>query len=112
MGSLLEIDQLQLYFGDPYTVNQHITIHQPNIGQIMEYGERAYYSLVHTICAIPSDMKSQLEDMGFDYEQVEDFQLFMMLAQLFLKNLLLYFLAMLILHALKLLETHKMGKLY
>jgi hypothetical protein len=60
-------------------INKHITIYQPNIGQIMEYGERAYYSLVHTICAIPSDMKSQLDDMGLDYEQIEDFQLFMML---------------------------------
>ena len=80
MGSLFEIDQLQLYFGDPYVINEHITIYQPNIGQIMEYGERQYYSMVHTVCAISSDMKSQLDDMGLDYEQIEDFQLFMMLA--------------------------------
>ena len=74
MGSLFEIDQLQLYFGDPYVINEHITIQQPNIGQIMEYGEKKYYSMVHTITAIPSDMKSQLHDMGLDYEQLEDFQ--------------------------------------
>lgn len=80
MDSLFEIDQLQLYFGDPYVVNEHITIKQPSIGQIMEYGEKKYYSMVHTITAIPSDMKSQLADMGFDYEQLEDFQLFQMLA--------------------------------
>ena len=80
MGSLLEADQLQLYFGDPYVVNDNITIYQPNIGQIMTYGERKYYSMVHTITAIPSDMKSQLADMKLHYEEVEDFQLFMMLA--------------------------------
>ena len=66
MDSLFEIDQLQLYFGDPYVINEHITIKQPNIGQIMEYGERKYYQMVHTITAIPSDMKSQLFDMKFD----------------------------------------------
>ena len=80
MDSLFEIDQLQLYFGDPYVINEHITILQPNIGQIMEYGERKYYSMIHTITAIPSDMKSQLFDMGLDYEKIEDFELFTMLA--------------------------------
>ena len=79
MDSLFEIDQLQLYFGDPYVVNEHIVIQQPNIGQIMEYGEKKYYSMVHTITAIPSDMKSQLFDMGLDYEKLEDFELFTML---------------------------------
>lgn len=79
MDSLFEIDQLQLYFGDPYVINEYITIKQPSIGQIMQYGEKKYYSMVHTITAIPSDMKSQLADMGFDYEQLEDFQLFQML---------------------------------
>ena len=80
MGSLFEIDSLGLYMGDPYVINEHIIIAQPTIGQIAEYGEKAYYSMVHTLCAIPSDMKSQLEDMGLDYEKVEDFELFMMFA--------------------------------
>lgn len=80
MDSLFEIDQLQLYFGDPYVINDKIIIKQPNIGQIMEYGEKKYYSMVHTITAIPSDMKYQLHTMGIDYETLEDFQLFQMLA--------------------------------
>ena len=80
MESLFEIDQLQLYFGDPYVINDKIIIRQPNIGQIMEYGERKYYQMVHTITAIPSDMKYQLHKMNIDYEALEDFQLFQMLA--------------------------------
>ena len=80
MDSLFEVDQLQLYFGDPYVINEYITIAQPTIGQIVEYGEKKYYSMIHTITAIPSDLKAQLDDMGLDYEEVEDFQLFMMLA--------------------------------
>lgn len=80
MDSLFEIDALSLYMGDPYVINEHITITQPNIGQIAEYGEKRYYSMVHTLSAIPSDMKAQLFDLGLDYEQVKDFELFMMLA--------------------------------
>lgn len=80
MDSLFEIDSLGLYMGDPYVVNENIVIKQPTVGEIAEYGERKYYSMVHTITAIPSDMKSQLHDMGLDYEKVEDFELFMMLA--------------------------------
>lgn len=80
MDSLFEIDSLSLYMGDPYVINEHLVITQPTIGQIAEYGEKRYYSMVHTLCAIPSDMKSQLDDMGLDYEKVSDFELFMLLA--------------------------------
>lgn len=80
MASLFEIDELGLYMGDPYAVNEYLTITQPTVGQIADYGEKKYYSMVHTICAIPSDMKSQLDDLGLDYEKLEEYQLFTMLA--------------------------------
>lgn len=80
MENLLEVDELSLYFGEPYAVNDYITITLPKIGEVVKYGERQYYSMIQTITAIPSDMKSQLFDMGLDWTQVEDFQLFMMLA--------------------------------
>lgn len=70
-----------MYFGDPYVINDKITIYQPKINDIVEYGERAYYSMVHTLVAISSDMKSQLDDMGLDWEQVSDFEMFLMLSQ-------------------------------
>jgi hypothetical protein len=78
--NLLEVDELSLYFGDPYVINDYITITIPKIGDIVKYGERQYYSMVQTITAIPSEMKSQLWDMGIDWTQITDFQLFMMLA--------------------------------
>lgn len=77
----LDVDNLQLYFGDDYVINDHIAIHQPTIGEVVKYGEAQYFSMVHTLTAIPSDMKSQLWDMGLDWTEVEDFELFMMLAQ-------------------------------
>lgn len=78
---LVEVDALALYFGDPYKVNQYITIFQPKMGQIVEYGEREYYSMVQTLTAIPSEMKANLWDMGLDWTQLTDFQLFLMLSQ-------------------------------
>lgn len=78
---LINVDPLKLYFGDPYVVNQYVTIYQPTIGDIIEYGEKEYYSMIQTITAIPSDMKSNLWDMGLDWMQITDFQLFLMLSQ-------------------------------
>ena len=77
---LLELDALSLYFGDPYVLNDYITVFQPTIGEVAKYGERKYFSMIHTICAIPSDLKSQLFDLGIDWEEISDFDLFMMLA--------------------------------
>ena len=77
----LDVDELQLYFGDDYVINDYITITQPTIADIIAYGEAQYFSIVHTFTAIPSDLKSQLWDMGFDWCEVDDFELFMMLTQ-------------------------------
>ena len=77
----LDVDELQLYFGDDYIINDYIKIKQPSIGNVVNYGESKYFSMVHTLTAIPSDMKSQLWDMGLDWTEMDDFELFMMLAQ-------------------------------
>ena len=80
IDNLLEVDELMLYFGDPYKINDYITITLPKIGELVKYGERQYFSMIQTLTAIPSEMKSQLWDMGFDWTQLDNFQLFMMLA--------------------------------
>lgn len=78
----LDVDSLFLYFGDDYVINDKIKIMQPTIGQIVDYGEAQYFSTVHSLTAIPSDLKSVLWDqMGLEWTQVEDFELFMMFAQ-------------------------------
>ena len=77
----LDVDELQLYFGDDYVINDYISITQPLVGSVVDYGEAQYFSMVHTLTAIPSDMKSQLWDMGLDWTEMDDFELFMMLVQ-------------------------------
>lgn len=81
MSDMFEYDELQMYFGEDYIINDKIKIHQPTIGEIVKFGEREYYSMVHTLTCIPSDMKSQLDDLGLNYMDVEDFDLFMMLTR-------------------------------
>ena len=76
-----DVDDLKLYIGDDYIVNDNVKVLQPTIRQIAEFGERDFFSVVHTITAIPSDMKSQLWDMQLDWMEVEDFELFCMLSQ-------------------------------
>lgn len=80
-SKLLNIDELQMYFGEPFHINDKITIYIPTIGDIVEFGERQYYGMIHTLTCIPSDMKSQLFDMGIDYETLSDFELFVMLSR-------------------------------
>lgn len=77
----LEVESLFLYFGDNYVINDKIKLHQPIIGEIVDYGEASYFSMVHTLTAIPSDMKSQLWDMGIDWCEISEFELFIMLSQ-------------------------------
>jgi len=76
---LYEIDQLQLYFGNDFKINEHLIIRQPTIGDIVDMGERNYFSMVHTLTAIPSDLIAQLSVIGLDWNKVEDFELFSML---------------------------------
>ena len=79
-SDIFEGDPLQLYFGDDYIINDKIKIKQAKIGDIVDFGEAKYFSVVHTLTAIPSDLKSKLWDMGLDWMEIEDFELFMMLA--------------------------------
>ena len=75
----LEPSDLLLYFGDDYVINEHITIHQPVVGEIISC-EKEYFSMVYTLTAIPSDIKSQLWDLKLDWNEMEPFELFRMLA--------------------------------
>ena len=77
----LDVDELKLYIGDDYVINDKIKVIQPTIRQIAEFGERDFFSVVHTLCAIPSDMKSQLWDMGIDWMEIDPYDLFVMLSQ-------------------------------
>jgi len=87
------MDELKIYFkGYEYEVNEGIHMISPTMGDIIEFGESEYFSAVHYLTCIPSDMISTLWDMGIDWENLEDFDLFIMLTRTLTKeNLKLIF---------------------
>ncbi len=78
---LFQFDELSLFLGFDYQINSKITIHQPTIKEIVAFGEASYYQMVQRLCLTPSDMKSELDSIGKDWEKVSDFELFMMMVQ-------------------------------
>ena len=79
-SNLFSVDPLQLYMGYNYSINDKIVIKQPTMRDITDMGEQEYFSMVHTLTANPTSMKAQLDSVGIDWNEIEDFDLFMMLA--------------------------------
>ena len=67
-------DELKIYRGEDYFVSKYITIHQPTISEICDYGEREYYSMIYQLTATPQSMKWQLWDMGVDYTKISPYE--------------------------------------
>lgn len=74
-------DPLKILRGQDIKISDSITLHQPTINEIEEYGEMQFYSVFSTLCAVSSDLKSELWDKGIDWTTLEDFELFFMLSR-------------------------------
>lgn len=84
MENLLGLDELQIYRGLDITIVPGITIHQPTLGEICDFGEKKYFSMIHSLTSVGADMKWQLWDAGIDYTKITDYELFY---NLLIKNL-------------------------
>ena len=73
---MTNIDDLRIFLGGDYVINAAITIRQPTLKEIIEYGEQNYNALLGILTAYPSEMKSALWDAGIDYTKITSFQLF------------------------------------
>lgn len=69
-------DELQIYRGCSIFIKDGIIIRQPTLDEICSYGEKQYWSMIHVLTSVGADMKFQLFDMGIDYTEVSDYQLF------------------------------------
>lgn len=70
------IDPIKLYFGDDLRLTDAITLHQPTLGDVIEIGEEQYFAVVQMLTAIPSDMKAPLWDVGIDWNDFSDLEMF------------------------------------
>lgn len=76
VGDYMVNDELRIYRGEDFVVSNHITIRQPTLGEICDYGEQEYYSMVYQLTYTPQSMKVQLWDMGKDYTTITPWELF------------------------------------
>lgn len=70
------------YRGKDYQLTETIKIKTPTIGQIYDYGEEEYFSMLSRLIATPFDMIVFLDNLGIDFTTITDYQLFCMLAPL------------------------------
>ncbi|MDE5591281.1 MAG: hypothetical protein K2J60_19405 [Acetatifactor sp.] len=59
-------------------ITPNLSVRIPAVGEILE-DEQRYYSLISTLTATPFQYMVQLDDMGFDFTKINDYQLFTML---------------------------------
>lgn len=77
-----DIDELKLYRGDDYILPNGIKIKSPTLGEICDYGESNYRSMISIFTATTIDRCAQLDDMGIDYTEITNFQMFAIFASL------------------------------
>lgn len=78
----MKIDELQVYRGRDLEIAKGIIMRQPTLGEIESDGESHemdFFETCYTLIATPTDMMAQLDKIGIRYEDVTNFELFMML---------------------------------
>ena len=81
--SIYDFDELKMYFGEDYWVTDKICIKVPTIGDILNFGDTKFYSILNLFCSNPTSLRLQLWKKGIDWNEISDFELF---AQLIVKN--------------------------
>lgn len=71
-----DFDELKMYFGEDYWVTNKIKISQPTIGDILNYGDIKFYSMINTLCANTTTFRLDLWKKGIDWNKISDFSLF------------------------------------
>lgn len=74
---MFDVDDLKIYRGSDIRITDKIIVIQPTIDQIIEFGEKRYFQVIHTLTGVGADFKWQLWDyFEKDYTQIDDFELF------------------------------------
>lgn len=76
-------DILKMYFEKDYYVADNIKIHQPTIGEIIDFGESRFWNMITAFCANPTSVRLELWNQGIDWNEVDDFELFISLTTSF-----------------------------
>lgn len=52
---MFEVDDLKVWIGEPYVINDKISVFQPSLRDIINASEREYFSTVQTLCSTSSN---------------------------------------------------------
>lgn len=83
MLDTIKNDELQIYRGKDFIVNDKIQIHQPTLGEICDWGEQNYFSFIYNITATPTDLKYFLSLSGIDWNEISEYELFLKIYKVF-----------------------------
>lgn len=80
---ILKEDKLQIYRGNDFCINSKIIIHHPTLGEIADWGEQKYFSFIYSFTSTPTDLKYQLYLGGVDWNNISDYDLFLLMYKTF-----------------------------
>lgn len=75
-SSRFDFDLLGLYFMKPYKLMCGLTVHQPTIGDIVEFGEKEFFTILNAFISNTTSYRLLLWENGVDWNKVKDFELF------------------------------------
>ena len=74
---VFEVDDIKVYRGSDIPIGNGIVVKQPTINEIIDFGERKYFSAVRNITAVGADLKWELWKNEIDYTKISDYELFL-----------------------------------
>lgn len=69
---------VNLLYKHDYKITDDVSIVIPTVGEILN-DEDAYYGIVSSVVAMPIDMCVQLYDVGIDFTEINEYDLFLMM---------------------------------
>lgn len=69
---------ISLLYKREYPINSKIRIVIPTVGEIVE-AEEDYYGMVHMLTSMPIDMMVELDNIGIDFTDINEYELFLLL---------------------------------
>ena len=78
---LVSVSTANLLYKEEYPINDQITIRIPTIGEVLE-DEDSYNAVLSVWTSTPADYMVFLDDNGIDFTSLNDYDLFLILAQI------------------------------
>ncbi len=76
----MAINKTLILRGDPIVIDEHITLNQPSVNDIVEFGEDKFFGIFWGLCSSAYDRPSFFADMGVDFMSVSDWEYFLSVA--------------------------------